>query len=59
MEEIETHKNTNKGGFVVKYEPMDLKFVMEDPSVAESFIKAGCLIFFHKLQGDLLCFWTV
>ena len=41
---------------MLKYEPMDLKLVMEDPSVVEAFKKYGCMIFCHKLQGDLLSF---
>ena len=45
------HKNTNKGGSVVSYEPMDLKLVNEDPSFAAAFTSAGSMIFFQKLQG--------
>ena len=56
FEDMETYKNTNKGGSMVKYEPMDLKLVMEDPNVAEAFIKACCMRFCQKLQEDFCIF---
>ena len=59
LEEMATYKNTNKGVSVVKYEHMDLKLVMEDPSVARDFIKAGCMRFYQKIQRDFCVFFTV
>ena len=51
LEEMAAHKKTNKGGSVVRYEPVDLKLVMEDPSFAEAFTNARCMRFCQKLQG--------
>jgi len=44
-------KKTNKGGLCVRYEPMDLKLLNEDPSFEEAFNSVGCMRFYQKLQG--------
>lgn len=42
---------TNKGGNCLRYEPMHLKLLNEDPTTMEVFWRMGCLQFCQKLQG--------
>ena len=44
-------KKENKGGYYVRYEPMDLKLLNEDPSAMEAFMKVCFLQFCQKIQG--------
>ena len=50
MKGMAMHKRTNKGGSMVKYDPMDLKLVNEDSSFAATFTTAGYMRFCQKLQ---------
>ena len=46
---MNSYTKPKEGGSMVKYEPMDLKLVIKDPSVVEDFIKAGCMSFYKKI----------
>ena len=45
------NKKLNKGCSCVRYEPMDLKLLNEDPSFVEALNNFRCLKFCQKLQG--------
>ena len=51
FESMASHKNPNKGGTMVRYEPMDMRLIAEDPKLSQDFSNAGCMWFFQKLQG--------
>ena len=44
-------KNVNKGGSCVRYEPMGLNILNEDPSFMDAFRNVGCLQFCQKIRG--------
>ena len=44
-------RKKNKGGLPFRYEPINKKLTMEDPSFMEAFTKAGCMHFFQRLRG--------
>ena len=44
-------KKVNKGGSCVRYEPMDLKLLNEDPNFMDALRNVECLQFCQKLQG--------
>ena len=48
---MEAKKKLNKGGYCVRYEPMDLKLLNEDPSFMDDFRNFGFPHFYQNLQG--------
>ena len=47
-----TKRKTNKGGHYLRYEPLDMNLINEDPTdVDQVFRRTGCLQFCEILQG--------
>ena len=46
FESMASHKNPNKGGTVIRYEPMDMRLIAEDPNFSKAFANATCMQFY-------------
>ena len=48
---MEEEKKFHRGGHCLRYEPENMKAIIEDQTMMEAFSKAGCLRFCENLQG--------
>ena len=44
-------KKVHRGGHCLRYEPENMKAIVEDPTVMEAYNRVGCHCFCEKLQG--------
>ena len=51
IKRMTTKRKAHKGGSCLRFEPMDLKLLNEEPNFVEAFRNAGCMRFCQKLQG--------